>query len=174
MDTKKTTYNQSNQLIIFYSFEGNTRFIAQEIQKITSADILELKVKDDISSHGFFKYFWGGKQVIQKKTPELFEYDKNFDTYERIFIGSPVWVGTYAPAIRTFISENKITGKELVFFACFSGGESKTFENLGKDLRDNKILGSIGFKNPLKAKEESIKKLDEFMREIGISSSFVV
>lgn len=100
------------QLIVFYSFEGNTKFIADEIQKITGADLLELKVKNDIKSHGFFKYFWGGRQVFMKKTPELIDYNKNFDQYDRIFIGTPVWVATYAPAIRTFLQDNKILGKE--------------------------------------------------------------
>jgi flavodoxin len=156
------------QLIVFYSFEGNTKFIADEIQKITGADLLELKVKNDIKSHGFFKYFWGGRQVFMKKTPELIDYNKNFDQYDRIFIGTPVWVATYAPAIRTFLQDNKILGKELVFFACFSGSESQTFQNLKNDLKDNKILGTIGFKEPLKQKEQSIKKLNEFLNNIDV------
>lgn len=160
--------NILKQLIVFYSFEGNTKFIANEIQKITGADLLELKVRNDIKSHGFFKYFWGGRQVFMKKTPELINYDKNFDQYDRIFIGTPVWVSTYSPAIRTFISENKISGKELIFFACFGGAESQTFKNLKNDLRDNKILGTIGFREALKQKEQSVKKLKEFLNSINI------
>ncbi|HNV96826.1 MAG TPA: flavodoxin [bacterium] len=174
MNTKNTIYNQSKKLIIFYSFEGNTKFIAEEIQKLTNADILQLKVKNDIKTHGFFKYFWGGKQVFMKKTPELLDYNKNFDEYEKIFIGTPVWVGSYTPAIRSFISDNKVIGKELLFFACFGGDEAKVFENLKNEFKDNKILGTIGFKEPLKYKEESIKRLNEFMHKIGILSTFIV
>ena len=156
------------KLIIYYSFEGNTRFIAQEIQKLTGADILELKVKNDIKTRGFFKYVWGGKQVVQKQEPELLDYNKNFSEYDRVFIGTPVWISTYAPAIRTFIKNNKIENKELIFFACFSGSEGKTFENLENDFPNNKILGTLGFKEPLKEKEESVKKLREFLGQINV------
>ncbi|MDD4290161.1 MAG: flavodoxin [Patescibacteria group bacterium] len=162
------------QLIIFYSFERNTKFIAQEIQKLTNANILELKVKNDIKTHGFLKYVWGRRRVLMKKTPELENYDKNFNDYDRIFIGSPVWVSTYAPAIRTFLKDNKIIGRELVFFACFDGDEAKVFENLKSELKNNKILGTIGFKEALKNKEESIKNLNEFMHKIGVLSAFIV
>ena len=53
--------NDLRSIVIFYSYEGNTRFIANTISKEIYADILELKPKKDMNSKGFMKYVWGGR-----------------------------------------------------------------------------------------------------------------
>jgi flavodoxin len=154
-------------LIVFYSFEGNTKFIAEEIQKITNADLLELKLKNDIKSHGFAKYFWGGKSVMQKQTPELLDFDKDINQYDRIFIGTPVWVGTFVPALRSFLKKYKFHNKEIVLFACFGGAESGVFDKTKKEInKDNKFLGQISFQEPLNNKEDNIQKLTSFLADL--------
>ena len=55
------------KIVIFYSFEGNTKLIAENIAKTIGADLLELKLKKEMKSKGFMKYFWGGKAAIMKK-----------------------------------------------------------------------------------------------------------
>ena len=47
-------------LVIYYSLEGNTKLIAENIAKKIDADILELKTKKEYHKTGFKKYFWGG------------------------------------------------------------------------------------------------------------------
>ena len=95
-------------LVVFYSLEGNTRLIAESIAKAINADVLELKTKKKYSDKGFKKYFWGGKSVIFKEKPELLYLDKDINQYDNIFIGTPIWVGTYAPPLNTFLKNNKI------------------------------------------------------------------
>lgn len=43
------------KLVVFYSFEGNTKFLAEAIANEIKADILELKPKKEIKTKGFFK-----------------------------------------------------------------------------------------------------------------------
>ena len=156
-------------LIVFYSFEGNTRFIAQEIQKITNADLLELKPKKDLKSKGFMKYFWGGKSVVQKQTPDLVEFENNINDYDLVFIGSPVWVGDFVPALRTFFKNYKLNNKKIILFACYGGAESQVFENMKKEIgENNEFLGQISFKEPLKDKENNIKSLQDFLKDKNI------
>ena len=57
-------------LIVYYSFEGNTKFIAEKIQENLSCDIVRLIPKKEIKTKGFMKFFWGGKQVFMKELPE--------------------------------------------------------------------------------------------------------
>ena len=64
-------------LVVFYSLEGNTKFIASQIAKKVNADILELKTKKEYPNKGFKKYFWGGRSVLFNQKPELMEYDKD-------------------------------------------------------------------------------------------------
>lgn len=42
--------------------------------------------------------------------------------YDNVFIGTPIWLGTYAPAYNIFLAENKIDRKNIYLFACHGGG----------------------------------------------------
>ena len=137
-------------LVIYYSLSGNTRFIAEQIAAATNADLLELKPRKEINARGFSKFFQGGKQVMTKAQPQLVELDKDPGNYDLIFIGTPVWAGTYAPAIRTFLSCFDLAKKKIALFCCFGGSKGSSLRNLGEALEGNDIVGEIGFKDPLK------------------------
>ena len=155
-------------LVIFYSLEGNTKLIASTIARAINADVLELKTKKKYSDKGFKKYFWGGKSVIFKEKPELLEVNKNIEDYENIIIGTPIWVGTYAPPFNTFFKENKIQGKNIALFACHGvGGATKFFNNIKKEIPNNKFIGEIDFFEPINNdKEEAMKKAVIWIKEL--------
>ncbi len=145
-------------IIVYYSFEGNTRFIAETLAKTLRADLLELMPKEDVSSKGFMKYVWGGRQAMQKVEPELKPLDKNPDGYERIIIGSPVWAWTFAPALRTFFRHSNFKGKKVAIFLCHGGGPGKAMEKTKNELEGNKIVGEILFEEPLQDKKANKQK----------------
>ena len=155
-------------LVIFYSLEGNTKLIASTIARAINADVLELKTKKKYSDKGFKKYFWGGKSVIFKEKPELLEVNKNIEDYENIIIGTPIWVGTYAPPFNTFFKENKIQGKNIALFACHGGGgATKFFNNIKKEIPNNRFIGEIDFFEPINNdKEEAMKKAVIWIKEL--------
>lgn len=160
--------NDLKKLVVFYSLEGNTRFIAESIRDITGADLLELKPIKDIKSGKIMKYIWGGRQVITGKKPALKSMDKNPNDYDIIFIGTPIWASRYTPAINSFLDKIKINGKKVAFFFCHAGGGSgKAFNMLKKELKDNEILSVMEFKNPLKNDKEDVKsRLNEWIKNI--------
>ncbi len=103
-------------LIVFYSLEGHTKSIADIIQKELNCDLLELKPEKEIPKTGIRKFFWGGgKSAIFNEKPTLKNQIPNLNGYDAIFIGTPIWAGKYTPAINTFISQNKIKGKNIGF-----------------------------------------------------------
>jgi len=145
-------------LVIYYSYEGNTKYIAESIKQATKADLLELIPTKEMSSKGFMKYMWGGKNVILKKKPTLEPYDKKPDDYDMIFIGTPVWVQTYAPPLRTFFSTISLKNKNIALFCCHEGGKGKTFEKMKMELAENTIIGQMDFNHPLKKQTDEQKK----------------
>ncbi len=128
-------------LVIYYSFEGNTRVIAENIAEAIQADILELKPVKDLTTKGFMKYVWGGRQVVMKEKPQLQPLDKDPNDYDVLFIGTPVWAFTYAPALNAFFSDVKLNNKRIVLFCTHTGAMLKTFENMRKVLNGNNIIG---------------------------------
>lgn len=141
-------------LIVYYSLEGNTRLIAETIARSINGDILELKPEKDIPSKGFLRFVVGGKQVLFKECPKLKALEKNIEDYDVIFLGSPVWAGTFAPAFNTFFSQKEIENKKVALFGCYGGQIGKIFENFKKCLTKSTIVGEIGFKDPLKNHKE--------------------
>lgn len=154
-------------LVVFYSLEGNTKFVAEAIASAVKADTLELKPKKDINSKGFMRYFWGGKQVMMNERPELLPVGKNPVDYDILFIGTPVWSFTYAPALNTFFSTAKPAGKKVAVFCSHSGGMKKTLDNMKEALAGNTILGETDFIDPLKRKGEALAKARKWAKEIA-------
>ena len=143
---------------MFYSFEGNTRFIVNAIAESINADILELKPKKELTTKGFMKYVWGGRQVLFKKRPDLMPFDKNPEDYDIVFIGTPVWAYTYAPTLRAFFSKIHLKNKKIALFCCHGGGMKKTLENMEELLSENNIVGKIDFLRPLDNDKEANRK----------------
>lgn len=157
-------------IVIFYSLEGNTKFIAEEIAKKVNGDILELKTKKEYPNTGFKKYFWGGRSVLFHQKPQLLKYDKDINDYDNIFIGTPIWVGTYAPPYNTFIESNNISNKNIYLFACHGGGGAEKFyDSIKKEIPNNNFVSEIDFFEPLNNKEEAINKVDRWIDNLNLN-----
>ena len=78
--------------------------------------IERIRVIKDLKSHGFSKYIVGGGQVVMKIKPKLMSLTSNINEYEHIIIGSPIWAGSYVPAIKTLLENGQLTNKKISFF----------------------------------------------------------
>ena len=74
------------KLIAYYSFEGNTKFVAEILARKFHSDILSIKPKKEITNHKFLKFIWGGKQVLMQESPELLPVEKDPAQYDFICI----------------------------------------------------------------------------------------
>lgn len=156
------------KLIVFYSFEGSTRLIAETIAREIGADLLELKPKKEkVKTHGLAKYFWGGRQVFFKEKPELENFDKNPNDYDLIFIGSPVWAWNCAPAMRSFLDSQNLNNKKIVLFCAYEGNKGKIFKTMESKLSKNEIIGETAFLNVAAGKEKNIALAKEWAKKIN-------
>lgn len=155
-------------LVVFYSLEGDTKFLADIITAELESDVLELKPVKEIPKDGFKKFFWGGKSVLFKDKPKLQTELPDFDDYDTIFIGTPIWASSYTPPIATFVSLADLHNKKLAFFACHAGGGAeKCFTKLKEIYADNTFIGTIDFADPLKDDKEKVKTtLKRWLHEI--------
>ena len=163
----KMADNKSKILVVYYSLEGNTRMIANSIAEVSGGSVLELVPRKDINPNGFTKFLKGGKQVFTKDIPELVPNGIKPEEFEILFIGTPVWAWSFAPAIRAFFTNNKLKGKKIALFSCNGGNNGKTFENMKEMLEGNEFLGEIEFLEPLKNdKEKNIGLAEKWAGEM--------
>ena len=151
-------------LVVYYSFEGDTKFIGDAIAKELESDVLELAIAKEVKSKDYMKHYLGEKQVLMKTEPLLKLYDKHPQDYDLIIIGTPVWSGTYAPALRTFFHIEEIKGKKIAFFYCFTVKAGRVSRRMKKRLRRNDFIGDIGFKDPLRGdKDLALKRVKRWV-----------
>ena len=112
-------------LIVYFSLEGNTKWAVEQVAARLGADVMKLVPAKPYPSSGFPKYFWGGKSAVFGDTPELEPYNRNLGPYERIILATPIWAGTFAPPLRTFLSQVHMSGKRLALLACSGGGSAE-------------------------------------------------
>lgn len=126
--------------IIYYSMSGNTKYIAEKIAQALDADLIPLIPMKAYPDSGFKKFFWGGKSAVMGEKPRLEPYAFDPAAYDLIILGGPVWAGTFAPPLRTFIHEQLegLRGKRLAAFFCCSGGPGKVLERFRAYLDDKR------------------------------------
>ncbi|MHC6201819.1 flavodoxin family protein [Breznakiellaceae bacterium SP9] len=151
-------------LVIYYSYEGSGALIAAHLKKAANACVLELKTEDEKQRSGFAKYFWGGKQVLTHAHPKLKPYTVTLEDYDRIIIGCPVWAGSPAPAMQSFLTQTPISGKRVGLFLCHGGGMGKAMEKLAALLNGNTVAGKINFANAAKQDQAALaKQIEEWV-----------
>lgn len=132
-------------LVVYYSLDGNTEFIAHTIANAVGATVLKLQPKKTLKCTGFLKYFIGGMQVIFKKKPELLPYEIKPEDFDILFIGTPVWASSFTPALNTFFSKTRLKDKIIALFCCCEGQNGNTFDNMKKHLDGNIITDEMEF-----------------------------
>ena len=156
-------------IIVYYSHEGNTDYVAKKIAKACGFDTLRLVPAKKYPDKGFKKYFWGGKSSLMAETPELEPYEFNADSYGRIVIGFPVWAGNVTPPIRTFVKENNLKGRRIAAFACQSGaGAEKAFAKLKEAIGIDALEAEMVLIDPkAKPNPDNDRKIKEFCAKIA-------
>jgi flavodoxin len=155
-------------LIAYYSYEGNCRFVAEQFKTALNADILRIETVDTKIRKGLAKYIWGGKQVFSHIEPELKPYSVDISAYDHIILGCPVWAGSPAPALNSFISQTEIKDKRIAFFVCHGGGKGEVFEKLKKRLPGNTFIGEIDFRSPLHGDTKATAgSINEWVKTLG-------
>ena len=142
--------------IIYYTFDGNCALVAEHINTTLEADVYRLKLKETKKRTGFAKFLYGMALMIKKPEPLPLSVDIN--AYELIILGAPVWGGSPASPIVSFLNKTKISGKKVAFFSSHGGGMGKVYEKFRTLLNGNTIVGEIDFKTPAKQESAVLKE----------------
>lgn len=123
---KKTQQQGPSILITYYTGRGNTgaaaEALARQLQKAGCPVALE-KLEDGINRTGFFGFLRTGFQALFKKEVPVYPPQHNPAEFDFTVIGSPTYAGTMAPAVRTWITQNRTRIHNCAFFG--TGGDKK-------------------------------------------------
>ena len=169
---KKTTQNVEEEkaapkmLVLYYSQTSNTKGVAQEIATKLGADLEEI-VPVELYDGDFQATIERGKKELDEGVfPEIQPLKADVTQYDVIFLGYPIWFGTYAPPVITFLNQVDLSGKKLVPFCTFgSGGLESSEKDLAKAEPNAEILPGYGVRA---ARLEAMpKEIDQFLKAGG-------
>ncbi len=119
---EKVTVIPEKVLIAYYSWSGNTKAAAEQIQKVTGGTLFRIKPVKAYPTAYRACVDQAKKDIKSNLKPELADKVKDFDKYDVIFIGSPNWLGTMAPPVATFLTTYNLKGKTIIPFFTHGGG----------------------------------------------------
>lgn len=117
-------------LILYYSYGGNTRGIAQYIQKALGCDAAEIKTAAPYPADYDAVVAQGQAEINRGFMPELLPLGVSPAAYDTILLGTPVWWYTFAPAVKTALAEIDWAGKTVYPFATNGGWLGHTFRDV--------------------------------------------
>lgn len=131
-------------LVIYYSYTGKTKRIAEDTAKKVNADIIELKEKKSRSK--FNAYLFGSFAARGQKQAELQHFDPDFSAYDKIIISMPIWAGYPAPPINNIINLLP-EGKQIELIMTSGSGSSKGSSDKTKALIEARGCNVVNYKD---------------------------
>jgi flavodoxin len=148
-------------LVVFYSRKGATRNVAEAISKLLKCDIEE--IFDTKKRTGVIGYLRSGFDGKFKKRTVIEEVKKNPASYDLVVMGTPIWSSAMSSSIRTYITQNKGTFKNVAFFCTAgSGSNGSSFAEM-QSLCEKKPLSLFELSADEVSKGQYAEKVGQFV-----------
>ena len=122
LDTENTTKSEEKTLVVYYSAQNHTKTIAEKIAKNLNADTFEI-VPEDVYTEDDLDWTNSDSRVSREHNDESLRDVKlkntkvnNWEDYDTVLIGYPIWWGIAAWPTDTFVKANNFDGKTVIPF----------------------------------------------------------
>ena len=116
----------SNILVVYYSAQGHTESVAEQIAENLDADLFEIVPVDEYTSDDLDWTDSDSRVSREHDDESLRDVElvsttvENWDNYDTIIIGYPIWWGIAAWPMNTFVEANDFSGKTAIPFCTSS------------------------------------------------------
>ena len=159
--TNETTGNNENSsgdlgrvLVVYYSAQNHTKAVAQQIAENLNADIFEIQPVDEYSNADL-NWTDDNSRVSREYADESLRNVElvsttveNWDDYDTVLIGYPIWWGIAAWPVDTFVKANDFNGKTVIpFCTSSSSGLGRSGELLAEEANGGNWLEGHRFRS---------------------------
>lgn len=131
-------------LVAYFSASGNTERVAGYIASAADGTLFEIEPADPYTSADL-NWTDSSSRVVRehndeslRDVPLVTTTPKNFDEYDVVFIGYPIWWGIAGWGVNNFVKNNDFSGKTVIPFATSSSSGLGNSVTLLKQMADNK------------------------------------
>ena len=135
-----TTGSTGKTLVVYYSATGTTKGVAEKIAEETGADIFAIEPKvpysdDDLDwTNDDSRVSREHENEDERDVPLVTTTVDNWDSYDTVFIGYPIWWGIAAWPVNNFVKNNDFTGKKVITFCTAASSGIGDSGNLLKEM----------------------------------------
>ena len=124
---------EGKTLVVYYSATGNTKEVANYIANATGGDLFELEPAEPYTDEDLDWTNDNSRVTVEHDNPDQRDVElvsdtvDNWEDYDTVLIGYPIWWGIAAWPVDTFVEANDFTGKTVIPFCTSSSsnlGES--------------------------------------------------
>ena len=153
-------------LVLYYSQSSTTEAVAREISNRLGADMEKIVPVTPYDGTYQETIERSRKEREEGILPELQPLKSDVRSYDIIFLGYPIWYGTYAVPMSTLLNTVDFSGKKVVPFCTFgSGGLESSTRDLKKQLTGAEILPGYGVRSA--RIDAAPAEIDRFLKQGG-------
>jgi len=169
LSCSSTVENNKKSLVVYYSQTGVTKQVAEIFAQSVDADIDSIVAVNPYNGN-FEETVARGKEEREKgELPEIKPLTLNVADYDTIYVGSPIWFGTFAQPMIAWVKSIDLSGKVVVPFCTFgSGGLQTCSELLKANFPNATVLDGYGVRTARIAK--AAQEIEVFLIRKGIKS----
>ncbi|MBQ3746499.1 MAG: NAD(P)H-dependent oxidoreductase [Kiritimatiellae bacterium] len=122
--TVQLTAKPKGKIAVVYfsqSKVGNTATIAKWIAKHTDGELVPIEAAEPYPD-AYDDTLKAAQRDMENGGTRAIKHVKPLDVYDIVFIGSPIWYGTYAPPVAEFFKTHNFAGKTVAPFCTHGGG----------------------------------------------------
>jgi len=155
-------------LVVYFSHSGNTREIANQIHKSVGGDIFEIQAVKPYPDDYDAAVQQARQELDSGYKPALKIKFEDIKSYDLVFIGYPIWWGTFSAPVKTFLSEYDFSGKTILPFCTHEGsGLGRSVTDISKLCPKSTLLDGVAFWGRDRKIEQN--KVSEWLRKIKIT-----
>ena len=136
----------AKELVVYFSVYGTAKIVAEEIAKQTGADLAEIEPVapyDSNRDHYNALARLAKKERDENQRPAI-RNEIDIESYDRIYIGYPMWWYTFPMIIYTFFDRYDFSGKTIIPFNTHMGsGDGGTYDTIRKLEPKAKVLTGL-------------------------------
>lgn len=150
--------------------EGNTKIVADMIHNEIGGDVFSIQTEELYPADYEENVDLADEELDADARPALKTHIDNFDEYDTIFIGYPIWWGTAPMPVYTFLEEYDFSGKTVIPFSTHKGsGLGSSVRDIKEALAEANVLDGFTIEgdNAVNAADEVKEALDELNLDIN-------
>ena len=166
-DPNNMTQDEENSTVVVDGeVLGNTQYVAQLIGEATGGDVFRLEPVDEYPTNHDDLLQRAMEEMQSDTKPEIRDTIENFDQYDIIYIGYPIWNSDLPPIINTFLDQYNFDGKTVVPFCTHGGsGLSGTPRTIANRLSNSTVIQN-GFSLSRRNMENAPSEVTSWLQEI--------